>query len=205
MKDRGATLLLDLGIAGCDELVASDALVVLAKPAGITPPNIAWLAVEPRPIMTIAWDSVYGVFASQTGVRVGTTVNVSSMVYPAVARRIYTFDGARFAEARREARVPRGHYDVWNAGPSPMTFGIVQNARIDGQLILSPLNAVVLPTDFTADFTPDERVYIWAQSGVTTSVVIRDIPREAAMVTFGRQRLRTYRFDTDTSRFVSSP
>ena len=199
------TLLLEIAAEGLGELVAADRRIVLAKPAGAGPPNVAWLTFEPRHRRTIAWDDRYGVYAARAGVRIGAPVDVASCVYPATARKVYTFDGATFAEARPEARVPPGHFDIWNAGPTASTFGLLQRATIDGATVSSPLNAIVLPADFTADFTPVERVYLWAQHGLEPGAVIRDVPANAAVVTFDRSgSVRTFRYDLGASAFASA-
>jgi hypothetical protein len=201
-----STLILEIGAEGLAVLAAYGRRIVLARPTGKGPPNVAWLTFEPRARGTIVWDDQYGVFASRTGVRSGATVDVASRVYPATARRVYTFDGAIFAEARPEARVPPGHYDVWNAGPTATTFGLLQRASIDGVTLSTPLNAIVLPPDFTADFTPDERVFLWAQHRIETGAVLDDVPPNAALATFdNRNRVRTYRYDLDASAFAFVP
>ena len=204
MRQRGS-LLLDVGVDGLSVLTASAARIVLAKPAGSGAPNVAWLAFEPQHRLTIEWDDLYGVFASESGVRAGSRIEVASCIYPAEARRIYSFDGLRFAEGRPDGRVPVGHYDVWNAGPSPATFGLLQHARIDGALVPAPLNAIVLATDLTADFSPDERIYLWTQRGTATGDVIDGVPADAAVAIFDRkERVRSYRFDLRSLRFISS-
>ena len=198
------TLLLEIAADDLGELAAADRRIVLAKPAG-RGPHVAWLTFEPRARRTIVWDDRYGVFAARAGARIGARIDVSSCVYPAAARMIYTFDGATFAEARPEVRVPPGHFDIWNAGPSAATFGLLQRATIDGVTVSSPLNAIVLPADFTADFAPVERVYLWAQHGVEPGAVIREVPADAAVIAFDRPGgARTYRYDLGASAFASA-
>jgi hypothetical protein len=200
------TLLLHIDAEGVAELAATGSRVVVAKPAGSAPPNVAWLAIEPRTRISIAWEELYGVFASNTAVRSDSTIAVASRVHPATERRIYTYDGLRFADARTEARIPPGHYDVWNAGPAAATFGLLQAASVDGTVLQSPLNAVVLPADFTADFTPDTRVYVWTQRGAETGAIIGEVPRHAAVLAFGGQhRSRSYRYDGSGAVFVPGP
>ena len=198
------TLLLEIAAEGLGELAAADHRIVLAKPTG-RGPHVAWVTFEPRARRTIVWDDRYGVFAARARARIGAPVDVASSVYPATARMVYTFDGETFAEARPEARVPPGHFDIWNAGPAAATFGLLQRATIDGATISSPLNAIVLPADFTADFASVERVYLWAQHGVEPGAVIREVPANAAVVAFDRTGgARTYRYDLGTSAFASA-
>jgi len=196
-------LSLEIDAEGLAALTAAGSRIVLAKPTGKGSPNLAWLTFEPRALRTVVWEDLYGVFASRAGVRVGATIDVATCVFPAAERQVYTFDGARFAEARPENRVPPGHYDVWNAGPSASTFGLMQSASIDDATLSTPLNAIVLPADFTADFTPDERVYVWAQPGVKTGAIIDTVPANAALAVFDlRNRIRAYRYDVEASAFT---
>jgi hypothetical protein len=182
-----------------------DVLIVIAKATGNSPPNIAWLAIPAKERTTIAWDERYGLYASQTPLRWGAEIEVRSSIYPAVDHHVYPYAADRFNDPLYGNRVPHGHYDVRNDDPAVMTFGLLQTAWIDARAVRCPLNAVVVPENFTADFAVVPRIYVWTQRAIAACSVLTEIPGTARAIEFdGANASKSYRYDVDGTAFVEA-
>jgi len=197
------TLVLAMGDASLRALTDARARVVIAKPAGYGMPNVVWLAWSPKAATIVRWDETYGVFAAEVPAANGTELRIIDTVHPAVDRRIYPFYGNTFGEPADAARVPRRHYDVRNASPLARSFGLIQDATIDGTPRRSPVNAVVLPPGFTADFTMGAKLYVWMQTADIAEGVAPEVPDNATIVVLEPEHpAMAYHFDDETAAFV---
>jgi hypothetical protein len=199
------TLELSIAEPALARLEAAGWVIVVAKAAGGKAPNVAWLAARAKARTTIRWEERYGVFASETALRCGAEVDVRCLVYPAHDRHVYPYAGGRFGPPVYEAGVPHGHYDVRNDHRAAVTFGLLQSASIDSRPVLSPLNAVVLPADFRADFTAVPRLYVWAQPAAAARGILTEVPAGAATIEFdGARPAKSCRYDGDATAFVEA-
>jgi hypothetical protein len=198
------TLVVELDAAGLADSSEDGLRLVVAKPSGSNRPNVAWLARDPGERTTISWDDTYGLYAAVVPERDGLPLRVVASVYPAPDGAIHPFVGTAFGEPVADGRIPRGHYDVRNDDECAVTFGLLQTVTIDGQRsIPTPLNAVVVPPGFTADFTAVTTVYVWAEAGVDGSSVVSQVPPDATEVTFDAAHgARRCRYDHRTGTFT---
>jgi hypothetical protein len=201
--ERIYTLVLSIAEPDLRTLASTGCMVVVAKATGSSAPNVAWLAAPGKPQTTIAWEERYGLYASETPLRCGAEIEVASAVYPAVDRHVYPYAAGGFGLPAYGMRVPHGHYDVRNDDRAAMTFGLLQRAWVDSRPVQSPLNAVVVPADFTADFTTAPRLYVWTQRAVAACSVLPNIPPTAKTIEFdGAHRARSCRYDGEATAFV---
>ena len=197
------TLVLAIGDASLRSLTDAQSRIVIARPAGNAMPNVVWLAWSPAAATIVRWDETYGVFAAEVPATTGAALRILDTVHPAVDRRIYPFYGDTFGEPTDAPRVPRRHYDVRNASPVARSFGLLQDATIDGTPRRSPVNAVVLPPGFTADFTIGTKLYVWMQTADIAEWVAPEVPDNAAVVMLEREHpAMAYRFDDESAAFV---
>lgn len=197
------TLVLAIGDASLRTLTAARARLVIAKTAANRVPNVVWLALTPNAATTVRWDETCGVFAADVASGNGNALHIIDSVHPAVDRRIYPFYGNAFGEPADAPRVPRRHYDVRNASPVRRSFGLLQDATVDGATHRSPVNAVALPPGFTADFVIGAKVYVWIQAAGVAEGGAPDIPDNAAIVALEPDHpTMAYRFDDETAAFV---
>lgn len=201
--ERVYTLVVSIPQAELAPLESAGCVVVVAKAAGSAAPNVAWLVASAKIRTTIAWEERYGLYASETPLRCGAVIDVACGVYPAVDRQIYPFAAGAFGASAYGARVPHGHYDVRNDDPTAMTFGLLQGAWIDSRAVRAPLNAVVVPADFTADFTAAPRIYVWMQRAVAAHSILPNVPATATTIHFDDvNRWKSCRYDGATTAFV---
>lgn len=197
------TLTLVIGEAHVRALAETGAQLVLAKSAGNAKPNLAWLAWNPAPENVVRWDETYGIYAAEAAFAEGREPRMLDSVHPAADRRVYPFHGTAFGPPGDGPRVPRRHYDVRNAAPFAVAFGLLQDAVVNGTTRRSPVNAVVVPPTFTADFTAVAKLYIWSQASEPLAGAAPDVPDDATIVTLDPARpVMAYRYDETSAAFV---
>jgi hypothetical protein len=197
------TLTLEFAEASLRLLAESKMHIVVAKaPAGGSP-GVAWLGWEPAPLNTVTWEETYGVYAAEIPEHDGAAIRLTASVYPAQDRSVYRYRHAAFAEPRPSRRIPARHFDVSNDGTSSTAFGLLQAATINGELVRSPVNVVVVPRTFTADFAAVTTVHVWTQTAGAGGIVAPGRPRNDRVVVFGADRpARRFRYDDATASFV---
>ncbi len=199
------TLVFEIDDESVRTLSAAGLRLVVAKGAGRSRPNVAWLAREPHRHTTLTWLERYGLYAAENRLGDGLRIRAVATVDPAADRAIYPFDGMEFGAPADSADIPRGHFDVRNDAQLGATFGLLQTAVLDGETATSPLNAVVVPHGFTADFSAMTTVYVWTGTASGGSIIAR-VPEEAAVIRFGAEHpATTYRYDAKTSTFRPAP
>ncbi|MEA2719602.1 MAG: hypothetical protein QOJ39_1466 [Candidatus Eremiobacteraeota bacterium] len=199
------TLTLAIDEAHVRALAESGATLVLAKSARNAKPNLAWLAWTPASENIVRWDETYGVYAAEAASAEGRAPRILDSVHPAADRRVYPFHGTAFGPPSDGPRVPHRHYDVRNAGPVAVAFGLLQDAVVNGATRRSPVNAVVLPPTFTADFTAVAQLYIWTHGSEPVPGAAPDVPDDATIVTLDPARpIMAYRYEETSATFVRS-
>ena len=196
-------LVLAIGDAGLRSLTDARSRLVVARAAGNALPNVVWLAWSPAAETIVRWDDRYGVFAAEVPATNGAALRIIDSVHPAADRRIYPFYGDAFGEPVAAPRVPRQHYDVRNASPAVRSFGLLQDATVDGTVRRSPVNAVVVPPGFTADFTVAAKLYVWMQTADVAEGVAPEVPDNATIIGLEPEHpAMTYHFDAEAAAFV---
>lgn len=184
-------------------LARSGTRFVLAKSAVGRPPTVAWLAWDPARLNTITWHETYGIYAADIPEHDGAPIRLRTSVYPARERSLYLYRDPAFGHPHPSERIPPGHVDVSNASPSAAAFGLVQTATVNGGVVRAPVNAVVLPPAFTADFTAVATVHVWAQTGAAGGTIVPDRRRTGWAITFDAARpQRRLRYDERTATFA---
>ena len=197
------TLTLEIAEASLRLLTESDMRIVVAKASVGGSPGVAWLVWEPAPLNTVAWEETYGIYAAEIPEHDGAPIRLTASVYPAQDRSIYRYRHAAFAEPRPSRRIPPRHFDVSNDATSSTAFGLLQAATINGELVRSPVNVVVVPCTFTADFAAVTTVHVWTQTAGAGGIVAPDRPRNDRVIVFDPDRpARRFRYDDDTATFV---
>lgn len=179
---------------------SADWRVVLARHRRTGEAHVAWLSLQPGGTDTVEWDETYGLYAARPGLRDGEPIAIVAAVDPALDRFVYAFRDGAFAVPAQAPHVPSRHVDVRNETPGALTFGLLQTALVNGASVRSPLNAIVVPASFTADFTALPAVTVWAEHGVAAGSIVR-VPATATTIAFDGTT-RTERARYDGTRFV---
>jgi len=199
-------LALNIDVRNVRKLVASATKIVVAKPAGHEPPNVAWLAWTPQAWNTLVWTESYGAFAAEIPSGDGSPIAAHTVVYPARDRAMYSFLGTGLSFVLDSPGVPRGHFTVRNAMPHKISAGLIQAAKLNGRLVRSPVNDSVLPPGYTADFIGVPKLYVWLQANVVSGSAPARIPIDAAVVVFDAAHpAQRCRYDETDARFVVVP
>jgi hypothetical protein len=141
-------------------------------------------------------------YATSTTLTDDAVLAVAAAVREAEDRAIYPFSGGRFGTRERDARVPARHYDVRNESTDATTFGLLQSASINGELVRGPINAAVVAVSETADFTALTTLRVWLQPAVSGGSVV-SVPPDAAAMTYDlNDRVKRYRYCAAAGRFV---
>jgi hypothetical protein len=183
-------------------LTSADARIVVAKHGAASSGHVAWLAWTPSGRDTLVWRESYGLYAAEAAPRQGSPIVPAAVVDPALERTIYPFGEDGFRAHRPASHLPAQHYDVRNDTRSATTFGLLQWAAVNGTAVRSPLNAVVVPAGFTADFAALRTLSIWCAPGARSGSIAR-IPGTAAVVVFDEmRRTARLRYDARSAGFA---
>lgn len=202
MTDR-YTLFFEIDAENLDAMRARAARIVVAKQGFSRPANVAWLAWAPSRGDIVAWRETYGLYAADAVLQSGSLVEPAAIVDPALDRATYPFRGDSFGPFRPAPRLPARHYDARNESGGAVAFGLLQWAAVNGSAFRSPVNVVVVPPGFTADFAPLENLSIWVASGVRGGSIVR-VPRTATTLDFATRRTAHVRYDAAGARFVAT-
>jgi hypothetical protein len=203
MPDR-YILILEVDVPAVALMLASGRRLALAKhhPGGSA--QVAWIALEPTGSDTIAWEETYGLYAATSALATGRVIGITAALPRTIDRAVYPFVDGSFGAAVPDEHVPPGHRDVRNQAPVAVAFGLLQTAIVNGRPYTSPVNAVTVPADGTADFTGLTALSIWQQTGIESGS-ISTLPESCTTISFTPER-RVVRcsFNSSQSRFVPS-
>lgn len=187
--------------------------VTLAKPIGQQGPNVIWMVFNPIENNTIEWPDEFGIYASPNKtIENGTVISKISEVFPAQDGAYYSFDSsAAFKGPFIDGGAPMpGQYKINNNMPQSsypkLTFGLEQIASINGIGVNpTPINAIILPAEFSVLFSPLNTILVWLQWQFTSGTIITSVNGDATAVTFGGGITdQTLTYNPITGRFVAS-
>lgn len=190
-------------------IAAAHAKVVIAKPADKSnqKPNVAWLAFNPLENNDIAWEEIYGVYASNVAMEDGAEISKSSVVNPAVPGKVYGLlpDGAFGAPADGGTLDSFTVLNQYANQKGYMVVGLTQDAKIGGEIVTgNAISASNVLLQNTAIITPFTTVLMWLQSKVKSNSVCTKVTSPMTEVTFGGNvTSRSFRYDAESGMFLS--
>lgn len=148
---------------------------------------VAWVSFDPLQTNTVTWIENYYLYATTTLSQPGLTIKMLSQTTgPAQTGVYYTFGYGQFSA------VP-GSNNTFNLFNNTMTttfnFGLAQQATVNGQSVLSPLNIQPVLYNCEATFTPLETVSIFLSSTANNGVVLSQVAGNSLIVTLSSQSL----------------
>lgn len=153
--------------------------VTLVKSVGSSPSNVAWVSFQPFKSNTVTWTANYVIYGTPASIRPGTAIAMTSRTGVAREGVLYTFTEGQFTPAPGGAP---GWYGVQNNQANGISFGLAQQARINGTAALAPLNAVPVLMNEQAMFQVVERVSVCLTSFENNGVVISSVAGNALAV-----------------------
>ncbi|MBI2382369.1 MAG: hypothetical protein HYV16_16590 [Gammaproteobacteria bacterium] len=148
---------------------AGQKLIIMKSSPAST--QLAWVAVKPFESNSISWTDDYAMYASQTQIQSGATIQkLSQVATPSGVE--YIFENGMFDDPQPYTQNPNA-YATTNDFGEALTFGLAQSASVNGSSnMFSPLNAQLVPNLNTAEFIPVEQVIVFLQSNVQNAQVI---------------------------------
>ncbi|HET9627680.1 MAG TPA: hypothetical protein VFP84_40260 [Kofleriaceae bacterium] len=191
--------------------LASGSNVVVAKPNAGGFPNVAWVVYRPLISNTMTWDDKYGIYASNSDIINGAQLTqMSQTEFPAVDGKNYVLNSAGFFGGPSSGGEPGSYSAVNQYNNLPkgyLTFGLFQNARINGQEVSgNAVSAAPVIYQSTAVMTPFTTVYLWIQSQVKSNTVVTNVTSPMTEVVFGGSvTTMSLEYDSTSGKFLTAP
>jgi hypothetical protein len=148
--------------------------------------QVAWLSISPFKTNQITWEQSYFMYATTTQLQAGAKITLTSTTDAAVQLGpIYEFFSNLFHPTTQGAP---NTYNLLNSGEQSLTFGLAQEATVNGTTVMSPLNATRVGNAQSATFTPIETVSIYLSSFSNNGVVISQVAGSALVVQLTSQK-----------------
>lgn len=164
--------------------------------------QVIWVCFLPFENNQVSWESEYGVYASNTLVQEGATINKISAVDPASAGLFYPFVNDIFGSPITPGP-GNNNYGIVNESSQEFTFGMAQSVSANGNpFSASPLNAVSVRSNQKVFFTPTEIVKVFFSGNFNEGQIIRNIPGEALTVDLTNNPNPTIKFDWASGTFI---
>lgn len=191
-------------------MVLAGVNITVSKAIAGSGPSVAWQSVRPFEANQITWDEQYGLYASASGIFVGSTIAQISRFAPAVPERYYNFsaDGTFSGPFQGKDAPALNAYRVFNKMPASnypsLTFGLTQKATVNGQVTNEVVvNAESIVSGSSSTFVPNPTAHVWLQPPVAPGTVVSEPATQVAVVTFGPDVYsQTLVYNRDAGMFV---
>lgn len=184
---------------------AGEKLIITKEVAGNKGSSVCWVSTLPFLKNTIKWSEEYMLYASREEAMNGATIDKLSEV-DALSELLYDFDNAIFENAHTSSSVGTNEYGLTNKMDqySYLTFGLAQKVTVNGAGTDGrPINAVTLPYNHTATFSPIEKVKVFLANDLNNGMVITKEFSNTIDVTYsGTESKKTITYDTSRGIFV---
>ncbi len=184
---------------------AGEKLIITKEVAGNKGSSVCWVSTLPFLKNTIKWTEEYMLYASREEAMNGATIDKLSEV-DALSELLYNFDNAIFENAHTSSSVGTNEYGLTNKMDqySYLTFGLAQKVTVNGTGTDGrPINAVTLPYNHTATFSPIEKVKVFLANDLNNGMVITKEFSNTIDVTYsGTESEKTITYDTSRGIFV---
>lgn len=159
---------------------------VTGDPLGSGNLQVAWVTFSPLMGNQVSWSADYYIYASTTSVQSGATIKMTSQTdAPAQLGPIYDFAEGVFTTTTQGAATT---YNAQNDYGQSLTFGLAQQASINGAKVMAPLSATPIGNTQQGTFTPSETVSIYLSSYSDNGVVISQVAGDALTVKLTSQQ-----------------
>jgi Ca2+-binding RTX toxin-like protein len=199
------SLFIEFDSQGLEALLEADQTVTIVQAVEIGAP-VVWVSFEPFSVNEVAWETdQYSVYASTTFIQNGALI-FTRWTQSAAGGNIYTlsnglFDTGHPVLAATEFGVFNNDPDFRVGGVQMITSGLYQPVLVNGTPTAAPLNALAIPYQDEATFTPLHRVQVFTSSVQESGVVISSVITDALEVDLTQGSTRTIHYDDSTNQF----
>ncbi|KUZ65821.1 hypothetical protein WI36_26060 [Burkholderia ubonensis] len=172
---------------GLDTIYDSGLFVTLVKSVISNPISggnlpVAWVAFQPLHENQVSWEEQYTMYATTTTLQAGATIKMTSQTDTQIQPGwIYTFERGKFSEAQGG---DPGTFNLRNQqSTGSFSFGLAQPVLINNVQTSSPLNAVPVPYNVNATFTPIQKLSLFLSSYSNNGSVITAVASNALNIT----------------------
>lgn len=145
-------------------------------------PPVLWNATQPGPAMTYQWQNQFGLYASQTRLQAGARINIVSQLNSVQSGQLYPFQ-ADGAFGGPTGGAPNNTVGVINQMTQTMTFGLIQQAVINGQMQgPGPVSASSVPTGMTFPIPELATIGFFITQTNQAGVVLASIPQPSILI-----------------------
>lgn len=184
---------------------AGEKLILTKEVAGSKGKSVCWVSTLPFLCNSIKWSEEYMLYASREEAMNGATIEKLSDV-DAISELIYDFDNGIFDNAHTSSAVGKNEYGLSNQMDQYpyLTFGLAQKVTVNGAATEGrPINAVTLPFNHTASFSPIEKVRVFLANDLNNGMVITKEFSNSIDITYsGTDVKKTITYDTSKGMFV---
>jgi hypothetical protein len=177
-------------------------VAIVKGPHSQPDPKPLWAVLVPFEKNVVAWQGIYGLYASPDPVEQETVISASSTQYPAEPGVVYPFTNNVF-DAPTGITQP-GDYAVENNTSEVLTFGLAQTVTANGKTYdASPVNALAFGNQMTGIFEPTETISVFLHKETVAGAII--IVTESAALTVDMAANPTQTIHYNGSEFVLGP
>jgi hypothetical protein len=167
--------------------------------------QLAWVAFDPFMNNVVEWTDTYALYAAKGEMIGGGTIQPLSTTQ-ASPQKVYTFSQGAFGDGEASSELSPGQYKVVNGFTSAdwLTFGLAQAATVNGTAHTNrPVNAVVVPREQSAVFTPHGQIEVTLRKAAYDSLIVSEVASQPLILTYGNGvSEHTIRYDSTSGRFV---
>ncbi|MCD7726157.1 MAG: hypothetical protein LUI12_11525 [Clostridiales bacterium] len=170
---------------------ADEKIIIVKHTEGSAGKDVAWISFRPFMHNTIQWTTEFAIYASNTEVQGGATINKLSD-RKASTKIIYDFNEGYFAGAEPCSELAANTYAVKNSmkGYPALTFGLAQDVSVNGRAFANnPINAISIPFGQSASMTPIEKVDVYLRNDINDGTVISHIMSVALPVEYSESEV----------------
>jgi len=172
-------LIINIDQAGLDKIHANGQYVTLSQSVNSSL-NIAWITFQPCASNSLTWQEEYEIYASTTTVQPGACPVLTAQTGAAQTGYVYALSAGSFTG---EPGGQAGAYNALNKQGESVTVGLARNARVNGEPLFMPLNAVSVSNGGAVSFTPEVTVYLYLSQCNNSGTIISPVNEPVCAVT----------------------
>eukprot|EP01132_Coremiostelium_polycephalum_P004089 gene4089-5117_t len=163
--------------------------------------KVVWIAFKPFQNNSVTWEEEYGVYASSTTIVNGATIERLSTRDSVLPDNEYPFLPAGYFGDQDGNNV--NGYGIVNQYSETLTFGLCQKGLVNGEEVISELNAVSVPANEQVVFTPSVSLSIFAAAHIDSGSVISYISSKSCQLNFGHGEFeKIVKYDSHNNVFI---
>lgn len=158
---------------------------VVSQPVAQGNLPIAWVAFQPLQQNQVSWQEQFTMYATTTVLQAGATIVMTSQTNtPVQTGWTYTFEQGQFNGVSGGSQ---STFNLANQQNGNFNFGLAQQAIVNNVQVTAPLNAIPVPYNMSATFTPLETISLFLASYSNNGSVISQVASNALVITLSSQ------------------